>query len=79
MARSTEDGRDLSRMREEGQANLQTEGLAKNGVDLEERGVKQRRADLLARHLAGVWEEETDADCRKLGQFTIFRFLCYKN
>lgn len=70
MARSTEDGRDLSRRREEGQANLHTGGLDKNDLDPEEHGVKQRRADLLAQHLAGVWEEEMDADCRKLRQFT---------
>lgn len=48
MARSTEDGRDLSRRREERQANLHTGGLDKNDMDPEECGVKQRRADLLA-------------------------------
>lgn len=54
MARSTEDGRDLSRMREEGQA-IPADGRA-GKERLGSRGSrrKQRRADLLARHrLAG--------------------------
>lgn len=55
------------RMREEGQAIPADRRAGQEWLGPRGAWRKQRRADLLARHLlAGVWEEETDADCRKL-------------